>query len=67
MPVMDGPSFYAEIQKTGVKTKFVFISGYTKEAFTEKYNLENNDFYFLAKPISLKELAASIKKIQETT
>lgn len=67
MPIMDGPSFYAELQKMNTKTKFVFISGYTKETFTEKYNLEKNDFYFLAKPISLKDLAINIKKIQETS
>lgn len=64
MPVMDGPSFYAELSKFNTEVKFVFISGYTKDAFAAKYNLEEKDFFFLSKPISLKELATKIKEIQ---
>lgn len=65
MPVMDGPSFYAEVQKIDERVKFVFISGYTRESFAEKYNLSINNFYYLAKPISLKDLALKIKEVQE--
>ena len=43
--------------------KFAFISGYTRDAFSEKYNLSEDKFYFLGKPISLKELSSRVKEI----
>ncbi len=62
MPEMDGPTFLAEIRKRGIKTKFIFMSGYAEDAFER--NLENpDDFAFLQKPFSLKQLAEKVKDV----
>lgn len=60
MPEMDGPTMLKEMRKRGVMTKFIFISGYAEEAFEK--NLEGaDDFEFLAKPFSLKQLTSTVK------
>lgn len=60
MPEMDGPTMLKEMRKRGVMTKFIFISGYAEEAFEK--NLEGaDDFEFLAKPFSLKQLTGAVK------
>jgi two-component system, cell cycle sensor histidine kinase and response regulator CckA len=60
MPEMDGPTMLAEIRKRGNTTKFIFMSGYAEDAFER--NLENpNDFGFLQKPFSLKQLLEKVK------
>ncbi len=60
MPEMDGPTMLKEMRKRGVTTKFIFISGYAEEAFEK--NLEGaDDFAFLAKPFSLKQLTGAVK------
>ncbi len=60
MPEMDGPTMLAEIRKRGNKTKFIFMSGYAQDAFER--NLENpDDFGFLQKPFSLKQLLEKVK------
>ena len=60
MPEMDGPTMLAEIRKRGNLTKFIFMSGYAEDAFER--NLENpNDFGFLQKPFSLKQLLEKVK------
>ncbi len=60
MPEMDGPTMLREMRKRGVKTRFIFISGYAEEAFEK--NLEGEeDFAFLAKPFSLKQLTGAVK------
>ncbi len=62
MPEMDGPTFLSEIRKRGIKTKFIFMSGYAEDAFER--NLENpDDFAFLQKPFSLKQLAEKVKDV----
>ncbi len=62
MPEMDGPSMLAEIRKRGIKTKFIFMSGYAEDAFER--NLENpDDFAFLQKPFSLKQLLEKVKDV----
>ncbi len=61
MPEMDGPTMLAEIRKRGNKTKFIFMSGYAQDAFER--NLENpDDFGFLQKPFSLKQLLEKVKE-----
>ena len=61
MPEMDGPTMLAEIRKRGNKTKFIFMSGYAEDAFER--NLENpDDFGFLQKPFSLKQLLEKVKE-----
>ncbi len=60
MPEMDGPTMLKEIRKRGIKTKFIFISGYAEDAFEK--NLEGaTDFAFLAKPFSLKQLTEAVQ------
>ncbi len=64
MPEMDGPSLLKELRKRGISTKVVFISGYAEDAFEK--NLEGQeDFAFLPKPFSLKQLAGAVKSAIE--
>ena len=64
MPEMDGPTLLKELRKRGVGTKVVFISGYAEDAFEK--NLEGQeDFAFLPKPFTLKQLAAAVKDAME--
>ncbi len=62
MPELDGPSMLAELRKRGVTTKVIFMSGYAEDAFER--NLENpDDFAFLQKPFSLKQLIEKVKDV----
>jgi two-component system, cell cycle sensor histidine kinase and response regulator CckA len=62
MPELDGPSFLAELRKRGITTKFMFMSGYAEDAFER--NLENpDDFAFLQKPFTLKQLIEKVKDV----
>jgi two-component system cell cycle sensor histidine kinase/response regulator CckA len=61
MPEMDGPSLLRELRKTRPDLKIIFVSGYAEDAF--KKNLpENEQFNFLPKPFSLKQLATTVKE-----
>ena len=61
MPEMDGPTMLKEMRKRGVMTRFIFISGYAEDAFEK--NLEGQeDFAFLPKPFSLKQLTEAVKQ-----
>ncbi|MGL4240656.1 MAG: ATP-binding protein, partial [Beijerinckiaceae bacterium] len=65
MPEMDGPTLFIELRKLGRKYHFVFASGYAEEAF--KKNLpeaEQEEFAFLPKPYSLKQLIEAVKQVQ---
>jgi two-component system cell cycle sensor histidine kinase/response regulator CckA len=62
MPEMDGPTLLKELRRRGVAAKIIFISGYAVEAFEK--NLEGEqDFAFLSKPFSLKQLAEAVKTV----
>ena len=62
MPEMDGPTMLSEIRKRGIKTRFIFMSGYAEDAFER--NLENpDDFGFLQKPFALKQLLEKVKEV----
>jgi two-component system, cell cycle sensor histidine kinase and response regulator CckA len=62
MPEMDGPTLLKELRKRGVMIKVIFISGYAEDAFEK--NLEGEeDFAFLPKPFSLKQLAEAVKDV----
>lgn len=62
MPEMDGPTLLKELRKRGILTKIIFISGYAEDAFEK--NLEGEeDFAFLPKPFSLKQLAEAVKTV----
>jgi two-component system, cell cycle sensor histidine kinase and response regulator CckA len=60
MPEMDGPTMFGELRKRGVKAKVIFVSGYAEDAFAKNLP-EGEDFGFLAKPFSLKQLIEAVK------
>ncbi len=60
MPEMDGPTMFGELRKRGVKAKVIFVSGYAEDAF-DKNLPEGEEFSFLAKPFSLKQLVEAVK------
>ena len=60
MPEMDGPMMLKELRKRGVKSKFIFMSGYAEDAF-EKTPDSPTDFGFIQKPFSLKQLVEKVK------
>ncbi|WP_332065515.1 hybrid sensor histidine kinase/response regulator [Bartonella sp. CB189] len=61
MPEMDGPTLFKEARKKYPGIKFIFVSGYAKDAFTK--NLPQDAvFVFLSKPFTLKQLAIAVKK-----
>jgi len=61
MPEMDGPTMFGEMRKRGIKAKVVFVSGYAEEAFSRNLP-EGEDFGFLPKPFSLKQLVEKVKE-----
>ncbi|GBE42488.1 MAG TPA: PAS domain-containing sensor histidine kinase [Rhizobiales bacterium] len=64
MPEMDGPTLLTKLREKLPDIKIIFISGYAEEAF--KNNLEGDEnFAFLPKPFSLKQLAAAVKEVLE--
>jgi len=60
MPEMDGPTMFGELRKRGITAKIIFVSGYAEEAFAKNLP-EGEDFGFLPKPFSLKQLVEAVK------
>ncbi|HEY7230745.1 MAG TPA: response regulator [Pseudolabrys sp.] len=61
MPEMDGPTLLKELRQRDRNVKIIFVSGYAEEAFSK--NLPSQEQYaFLAKPFTLKQLVAEVKK-----
>jgi two-component system cell cycle sensor histidine kinase/response regulator CckA len=60
MPEMDGPSFLREARAKGITAKIIFVSGYAEEAFSKNLP-EGEEFGFLPKPFSLKQLIETVK------
>jgi two-component system cell cycle sensor histidine kinase/response regulator CckA len=61
MPEMDGPTLLKELRRRDPDVKIIFVSGYAEEAFNK--NLPDQEQYaFLAKPFTLKQLVAEVKK-----
>ncbi len=65
MPEMDGPTLLKELRKRNPEVKIIFVSGYAEEAFAK--NLPSDEhgkeqYAFLAKPFTLKQLVAEVKK-----
>jgi len=64
MPEMDGPTLYRELRKTWPDLKFVFMSGYAEDAFAKNLpDSQREQFGFLPKPFTLKQLATIVKEI----
>jgi two-component system cell cycle sensor histidine kinase/response regulator CckA len=60
MPEMDGPSMLVELRKRGLTAKIIFVSGYADDAFAKNLP-EGQEFQFLPKPFSLKQLIETVK------
>ncbi len=60
MPEMDGPTMFGELRKRGIKARVIFVSGYAEDAFAKNLP-EGEDFSFLPKPFSLKQLIEAVK------
>ena len=65
MPIMDGPTLVRKIRETNDKLKVIFISGYAEDAFEKTPG--DDDFHFLPKPFSLKQLAEQVKEVLESS
>ena len=62
MPQMDGPSLVREVRALDPAIRVIFMSGYAEEAFRQRLD-RDPDIDFLAKPFTLKELAAKVKEV----
>ncbi len=62
MPGMDGPTLAKEIRAVMPHLKIIFVSGYTEEKLKDTLGA---GIYFLAKPFTLKQLAAKVKEVLE--
>ncbi|HWP26059.1 MAG TPA: PAS domain-containing protein [Xanthobacteraceae bacterium] len=61
MPGMDGPTLLKELRRRDPNVKIIFVSGYAEEAF-DKSLPKGEQFSFLPKPFTLKQLVAAIKE-----
>ena len=61
MPEMDGPTMLGELRKRGVTAKVIFVSGYAEDAFQRTNIPEGEEFGFLPKPFTLKQLIETVK------
>lgn len=62
MPNLDGPSMAKKLRERYPDVKVIFISGYTEDAFEDELE-RPEDFIFLPKPFSLKQLASKVKEV----
>lgn len=62
MPNLDGPSMAKKLRLKYPDIKVIFISGYTEDAFEDELE-RPEDFIFLPKPFSLKQLASKVKEV----
>ncbi|MTH97639.1 cell cycle histidine kinase CckA [Roseibium sp. RKSG952] len=65
MPEMDGPTLLVELRKIRSDLKIIFVSGYAQDAFEENLP-ENEKFFFLPKPFTLKQLATTVKEVLDS-
>ena len=61
MPEMDGPTLLGEARARGITSRFIFVSGYAEEAFSKNLP-DGEEFGFLPKPFSLKQLIETVKE-----
>jgi two-component system cell cycle sensor histidine kinase/response regulator CckA len=60
MPEMDGPTMLTELRRRGLAAKIIFVSGYADDAFAKNLP-EGEEFLFLPKPFTLKQLVEAVK------
>ena len=61
MPEMDGPTMFGELRKRGIKCRVMFVSGYAEDAFAKNLP-EGEEFGFMPKPFTLKQLIETVKE-----
>ena len=61
MPEMDGPTMLRHLREQGTVKPIIFVSGYAEEAFARNLP-EGEDFGFLPKPFTLKQLVEAVKQ-----
>jgi two-component system cell cycle sensor histidine kinase/response regulator CckA len=61
MPEMDGPTLLKELRKCNPALKIIFVSGYAEEAFAKSLP-QGEQFSFLPKPFTLKQLVGAVKE-----
>jgi two-component system cell cycle sensor histidine kinase/response regulator CckA len=61
MPEMDGPTLFKELRQRNSALKIIFVSGYAEDAF-QKSLPDPEQFNFLPKPFTLKQLVAVVKE-----
>ena len=62
MPEMDGPTLLKELRKRNPALKIIFVSGYAEEAFAKSLPQRAEQFSFLPKPFTLKQLVGAVKE-----
>jgi two-component system cell cycle sensor histidine kinase/response regulator CckA len=62
MPEMDGPTLLQELRRRNPDLKIIFVSGYAEDAFQKHLPADGEQFTFLAKPFTLKELVNAVKE-----
>ena len=62
MPNMDGPTLIRELAGKLPGVKIIFVSGYAEDAFAKSLD-PDQEFHFLPKPFSLKQLASAVKDV----
>jgi two-component system cell cycle sensor histidine kinase/response regulator CckA len=65
MPEMDGPTLLRELRQRDPDVKVIFVSGYAEEAFAKNLPSDGpgkQQYAFLAKPFTLKQLVATVKQ-----
>ena len=60
MPEMDGPTLFKELRSHNPDLKFIFVSGYTDDAFTKTLD-DDAEYTFLPKPYTLAQIAEVVK------
>jgi two-component system cell cycle sensor histidine kinase/response regulator CckA len=62
MPEMDGPTLLRELRRRNPTLKIIFVSGYAEDAFQKHLPADGEQFMFLAKPFTLKQLVNAVKE-----
>jgi two-component system, cell cycle sensor histidine kinase and response regulator CckA len=62
MPEMDGPTLLRELRTRNPGLKIIFVSGYAEDAFQKHLPADGQQFAFLAKPFTLKQLVNAVKE-----
>lgn len=63
MPGMTGPDMVVKILESYPDIKVIFISGYAEDAFVNSFGGDEQEFNFLPKPFTLKQLASKVKDV----